>query len=62
MDVVISGKTKKMDTDVHTKFERLACECKNDIMGFYNDVMDEKPPGSGNRCIPTGKTVEVILV
>ena len=61
VDVVINGKSKKLDTAVHVKFEVVARDCRNEIMGFYNDVMDEKPLGSGIRCIPTGKTVEEVL-
>jgi hypothetical protein len=61
VDVALSGKTAAKDTVVHRKFEMVARECRNEVMGFYNDVMDEKSPGSGIRCIPTGKTVELIL-
>ena len=62
VDVIINGKGKKVDTAVHVKFEAVARECRNEVMGFYNDIMDEKPLGSGIRCIPTGMTVEQVLL
>jgi hypothetical protein len=61
VDVSICGKMAAKDTAVHHKYELVARECRNEVMGFYNDVMDEQPRGSGIRCIPTGKTVEEIL-
>ena len=61
VDVIINGKSKKVDTAVHVKFEAVARECRNEVMGFYNDIMDEKPLGSGIRCIPTDMEVEDVL-